>query len=599
MSANLQKLHKLVEARALLESGMTQSAVAFALNISSGTLSKWLAAASSSQAVCGEDAPPSRGRTKAIELTLEEQHKAKFHVLCCDESIPLGMRCVLADEAIRPEIRAAIAGYFAKAEANKVPVSFPKSLVQSVRPTAEEKAMFRGKKAWQNFELSITRGLFVIEDGRERPLRPNDVWESDDMSINQPFKFWDEDLGRYTVGRQGLYTIDVMTHKWLGHTLVGRPNDAYRAEDIADHFLDLVTQWGLPKVWRLERGTWEGTFIHGIKTKARPEYRWGALAKSDKSDGIIQVDHTWKSRGKGTVENGFCHLQALMTNHSLDIGRERGENEFAAREFRRAQQGQTDALARFWDIETAANATHGAMSADNAALKRRLALGKKMVRADDFDAIRTIAPCPQSELWRFCPVKKELTCRNGKVTCQVPHYPTPFEFVINGNLPHGGYVPNGTILLVAFHPARPYEGAHIFCGLEKGDVRNRGGWRFGELICIAEPLVHAPQVIIGAGELYTDQQTRANAAVRTEYRATVARGQHPSLRKSGLSDKFGTTFYGVENEAENADGIEKPYAPSPAPAKKPAKNKGATAIKAKAFKRAAVTQQEIEDLLFG
>lgn len=168
---------------------MTQSAVAFALNISSGTLSKWLAAASSSQAVCGEDAPPSRGRTKAIELTLEEQHKAKFHVLCCDESIPLGMRCVLADEAIRPEIRAAIAGYFAKAEANKVPVSFPKSLVQSVRPTAEEKAMFRGKKAWQNFELSITRGLFVIEDGRERPLRPNDVWESDDMSINQPFKF--------------------------------------------------------------------------------------------------------------------------------------------------------------------------------------------------------------------------------------------------------------------------------------------------------------------------------------------------------------------------------------------------------------------------
>ena len=113
-----------------------------------------------------------------------------------------------------------------------------------------------------------------IQDGDTRLLMaPNSIWESDDMSLNEPFRYRDLETGEIQAGRQTLCTLDVYSAAWLGAQPLGRVRDAYRVEDIADHMRECVLQHGMPLIWRLERGVWENNFIDGIEIEGR-EKRW-------------------------------------------------------------------------------------------------------------------------------------------------------------------------------------------------------------------------------------------------------------------------------------------------------------------------------------
>lgn len=532
MKEGIEKSHKLALAKSYLAQGDSKRTAATKTGISLSTLTHWLASEGAAPSLMGK-----MGRKSSITMTLEEVNRLRYWRLTKDGSLPLAVRELIADPVCREETRATLEAILVKYEDRRQKCEFPPSLRRLAHITGEEMAQFRSKKRTQDYELVISRGLtFIDVDGEERPLLPNSLWESDDMSLNQPFRWVEPTTGKEFVGRQTLCTVDVYSHMWLAGQPIGRDRDAYRVEDIADHMESLISDKGLPYCWRLERGSWESNFIHGIDLGEGK--RWGGV------DELFHVIHTWKSRTKGTIEGGFRFVQAIMSHCSMDIGRVRGEYDFAARELRRAQHGQSDALARFWTIDDAANALAAAMEQDNASLKERRAhlsnSAGLMVRADDLYKSALIRPVRPQDKWRFCPVKKQATIRNGKVTIKDKYYTKPFEFVVNDGS-WDGYLANGTPVLIAFHPGRPQEGCWVFNALPRGDVRNRQHKGFGELIVIAMQLVESPQFTLAG--TYSDQQKEANAAMRREFRAIVPAGEHPGLKTSTARDQLGQSLH--------------------------------------------------------
>lgn len=560
MSLSRHQWEAVSQARAMLQAGDTMRSVCTRLGITPGTLKRWMDAADM------PDLPQERGsgRRPAIDLTITERNRLIFWRLCKDNSLPAAVREFLRDPVCRPETAEALEYYIRKARDNRKRVHFPPTLNRLTMPTAEEQALFRKKKNAQDYELVVPRGLtWVDEDGKEQPLLANTLWESDDMSVNQPFRWINPNTGKEEISRQALISIDVYSHFWLGVSLVGRPRDAYQAEDISDHFLQLVQSHGLPRAWRLERGSWESNFIDGIKLDDG-SYWGGINSRTDIEGGLIAILHTWKSRGKGTIEGAFNGLQRWLSHTSTDIGRVRGEYDHAARQLRRAQHGQADALEQFWSIEECAAMVEAAMQADNALGKVRRAHGNLTVRADDLYPPQSIVPMPVSEIWRFLPVKEVRTVSKGAVTVKCPHWPKAFIFQVN----HGGapfFVPNSHKVFVVFHPGRPAEGAYIFNALQRQDPGNREGWKFGQLLTIAPVLAEAPQF-----SLMPNPDSRAqkdhNGAMRSAYRQIVKPGEHPGLKTSTARDGLGNALHvqagSVRDQDEMSDALPTPADPA-------------------------------------
>ena len=546
MGVNREQWEAVCRARALVAEGKSLSLAADLLGVRVSALKRWLAAAEAP----GDEGR--RGRLPAIELTLAEANRLRFLRLCKDNSLPLAVEAFLGDEVCRPETAAALEAYFQRAREERRRVYFPKSLQRLTMPTDEEKAMFRQRKHSQDFELVVRRGLTWVDDeGRERPMEAMTLLESDDMSLNQPYRWVNPNGGGEVVSRQALISIDVFSHYWVGASLVGRPRDAYQAEDVADHFLQVVRSWGLPTAWRLERGTWESNFVDGIRLEDGSY--WGGLNSCKDENGLFAVMHTWKSRGKGTVENGFNYVQSLLSHSAMDIGRRRGEYDFAARQLRRAQHGQADALAQFWSIDEASDGLMAALAKDNATGKVRRAHGNLTVRADELFPPRVVVPCPAGELWRFLPCKVVRTVQKGAVTVKLPNWPRAFEFRLNHER-SPFFIPQGFKVFVAFHPGRAHEGAHVFCALRQGDPANRNGWSLGQFLTVAPLVVEAPQFSLSRRGQYNDQQKEHNAAMRTEFRQVVPAGAHPGLRTSSARDGLGAALHVQAGEARGGAG---------------------------------------------
>lgn len=444
-----------------------------------------------------------------------------------------------------------------RAARNKREPQWPDSLRRAAAVRPEEEALFRSKKAAQGIEMCDRRGLeWIDEEGRRQPLLPNTVWESDDMSANEPFRWLAAD-GSRCLGRQTLCTIDVYAAHWLGASPIGRARDAYRAEDIADHMLECVQLHGLPTIWRLERGAWENTFIDGVRivknqrggpgqgSDDADEERWGGLSA------LFTISRAWKSRQKGLVESSFDLLQSMMAHESLSIGRVRGEFEAATKAYLRADKDPA-AWVKFWDIAAAADGMRRAMEEFNGRPKKRRMFGRDMVVPADLYRQAVRRPCPADQLWRFCPVKRAATVRRGCIEVSVDHYPLPFRFRVNGESAEI-YCEHGYPVFIAFHPGHPERGCHVF-NAERG-LRNRDGWKFGEHLLIAAMAPDAPQVNLAPEDREFAARKRANAAVRSEFRGIVTAGgvQTPGGRQaSTVRDGWGNSAR-IERGGETDD----------------------------------------------
>lgn len=470
-----------------------------------------------------------KGRPSAVQMTREELHALRALVAMRSTAgrlhISLALEEFVHHPACSEKTRQWLQERIDASHAVGCRPNWPLSLRRMAAPTSAEMAAFRGPKALAMAAPSVRRGAFYVDArGRTCELQALDLYESDDVSINEPFRWRDLETGTWMAGRQTLATLDVYSAGFLGFTCVGRPKDAYRQEDIADHFLDICTARGMPVAWRLEHGSWAATFVSGIEM---PGYatRWGAL------DALFQVIHSNGPRGKGLIEERFHMLQTLMAHSEggITMGRYAGEFERTAQlmrrvgyDRRRADAGlPTDeaAVMRLWEADKAAD---GCRRAAERLLQRpteRVWSEKPIIPADVLPD-HSQRPIPTAERWRFLPIKLAAVVRKGVLELRTANYPMPFRYAVNGT-EHGIYLEDNYPVFAAFHPGRPEIGVTI--GNRETGARNRNGWGMGEIIARDLPyLPLMPQMDLSnrTGAAGPGLSAKFQSTVRAEFRGT-------------------------------------------------------------------------------
>jgi len=521
-----EKLTYAMQARSLMTAGKRQADAARVLGLTPVQLSRFLKLDPDSATT---RLAPSQGRPATVPLTANDVVLLRRHRLDNKiHSLKEAVEGFLDDpEASEPAVRA-LSAIISKAHAERRVVVWPYGVRKAAGLTATEKSNHRGPKhAFQTASRSRT-GAFIRIGDRDIPLLSGMVYSSDDMSLNQPYRFFDASLGRETTGRQTLITRDTRSLCWLQADACGRERDAYRLEDIADHMRNVVETHGLPLAWVVERGPWKNTFIDGLLLSDGT--RWGGLRD------LFHIHHAFTSTGKAEVEGGFGYVQSRLSHKSTDIGAVRGEFETATKLFLKAQKGDPDALRYFWAMPECMDAVVEAMEYDNRRLKERQHLNGRTVTPEELWAAEySLTPLLPEDRWYFLPVKDLVTVRGGIIEVKADHYERSFRFQVHGSegMP---CLDNLYPVLIAFHPGRPEEGCHVFNACR--DHRNREGYGFAQLIGVAEFDPDVPKLVIGAPADVTNKKKR-NAAVRAEYRTIVPAGTGPGTLKSVARDGLG------------------------------------------------------------
>lgn len=499
--------------------------------ISKATYYRWHERAKNGTAAEGKP-----GRPVALELNAEEE--AAIKALYADyNSLTEAVRTYVKDGghtrrsgefiAARPAVIDYLSTALTKArEAGRHPV-WPRAFRARVTPDRYETAAHGGPKAAGYEEISAVRGdWYNDEDGRV-DMHPMSIMECDDVSLNEHCTWCDPATGEWLLGRQTLASRDVYSASWLGFTAVGREKDAYRAEDIAGHLLAVMESVGMPEILRLEKGTWDGHFIHGTpipdKWLTEAQRNAGGERFGDLAD-LMRVVNKHKSRGKGGIESDFDDVQKMLAREGVTMGRKRGVNEAASRELRRAQAGIPDALRKFMTMDERMEALTEKCAELHTRGKLRTLLGGQMASPDEMWASKPSVgrPVRPEQRWYFAPVKTWARAYMGKVRRRAAHYKAPFEFRLWGALPER--LLDGHRLLIAFHPGHPEQGAQIFNAERRPEInRGRYGWR--QYLGTVPAMAVVPQEDFSRKADYGDIQS-AGAAVRSDFRAMRDAGSH-------------------------------------------------------------------------
>jgi len=194
-----------------------------------------------------------KGRPAKFDLSPDERYALRcLHLE--KGSVDNAIKFFVNDPACLPATRELILAEMDRKARSKRRLKWSDSIRRAAHVSKEETAAHRGPKATQSIEMFERRGAFYLdESGNKCQMAPNRIWESDDMSSNEPCHFVDPETGITRGGRQILFTQDVHSAAWLGCTALGRERDAYRVEDIADHMLAVVDVHGLPSRTSRER----------------------------------------------------------------------------------------------------------------------------------------------------------------------------------------------------------------------------------------------------------------------------------------------------------------------------------------------------------
>lgn len=518
-----------LKVKALVDSGIDTREACIRAGVKVASYYRWLTQPAPKSPTDGAR----RGRPQLLSLSPEQTARLRYFRLVHD-SAPEAIQSFIQDPLCDPATAHTLRTLWTRAVAQHKRPSWPLSVRRACHVTAAEKNEFRGEKHSRDTTVTERRGAFWInEDGLELPLLPNTIWESDDMSVNEPFRFYDVASGRERLGRQTLQTIDVMSYKMLGVTHIGRERDAYRVEDIADHALDLITEFGLPTLWRIERGVWDNNWFFGIDLG--DGRTWGGI------DTLIHIRQKFSSRGKANIEGSF-NRQQTKTAHGPEgnwysIGRHRGEFEEATKLYLKAQQTADErTLAKFAHVTEHADWTAQQLADLNARPVQRGCFGGKFLVPNDLYTSATRRDCPPTELWRFLPVKQAATVKNGAIQIKVNHYPVPFRFRLHGAADFAGtHLDNGFKVLVAFHPGNPASGCHIFNG--DTSTKNRDAIPFAQRLGLAEWLPEvAQESLVGYGESAFANRKAERAGVRREFRAITATRTRKTYAQDGVGN---------------------------------------------------------------
>lgn len=551
----------------LLEGGMSQQQVARAIGISGASLSRLLRLGSSGSAAeaCRralalptEDLAPHTercGRRSSWEAlatlpAVVERLQTLYRLTCGASSnyMAKGQRTGSARLALLrfadDELCPAPLGMMLRRGAQPRPLM---AIIRVITPELE--ALDRGPGHYQGTITGLRALEEELQNGQRVPLRPGDVWELDDMSTNYPFWFECQGVGKHSavLGRQGLYCGDVASSKWLGVELVGRPRDAYRAEDILRFLRKLMQAYGKPRRLRIERGVWRAKVIkgwadegdegtEGTKTPAMDEAEKALLQDGLKALGV-DVIYCYTPGQKGWIESNFNRLQQVLPTfvgrEAVNIGRHGGEYEEAAKRVRQAHDGvHHPRELGFLHIDRAADLLTTAM--EWIGLTTRESRGGTIPNEvwDGWVTEHPLAPVTGTDLAVFLPEIREVTLRLGHAWCQ--HDRQQFGFInpeVFADLGHGYRV------TVRFDPSEPSLGAAIYN--RETSSANRAGLQVGQFICWADFHEAAPMFSAVKGEQPgQDLVKRFRAFHRTAFRAMGGR-LTPAISRAEVRDGRG------------------------------------------------------------
>lgn len=523
------------------------------------SISRWRA----ELATGGTDALVARrpsGRPATVEFSEHDRALARWHRLC-KASLPIAVHFYCEDHRADPAIVGTLRMIEERAlETGREP-QWPMSVRRAFEVTADEMARFRGKKAAMNTEMVTRRGMIWLdEDGTPHDILPGELWELDDYSTNQPFSYRDPATGEIDLGRQVLAALDAATAGWLGFDLIGRPRDAYRGEDIVRYIARLIRAHGVPRFLRLERGSWESSYIHGIDDGEGGT--WGGL------DAIVNIQHVFKSKGKGLLEGSFNPLQNWLAHAGRDVGRHAGEFEESAKAWRQAKTAASRPDPRalgFWDQNQCASAHEEAAKIMNSRPRERAHLGGQRAVPDDLRAQHGwhTTPLREADAWRLLPHKARRVIRAGCVTVNPGGGWPEMSFVVNGI--DGLALETGHALFIAYDPADPSAGAYI--ANADRSARNRQAFGHGQCLLAHAPAAElAPQInLSGRRHATMDLRRAAAAAAATEFRAIRAGALGP--REISVANGRGTSATAGTLPPLDRGPADAPPAPVPAPAR--------------------------------
>jgi hypothetical protein len=477
-----------------------------------------------------------KGRKAAadcLQISPEERDKLRQLVIKCD-SILLAIEELADWEDCSDELRTLI-------NTRRARRNYPKALRQAARITDHDRDLARGPKRFGLRAYTQLRDLSYIDAaGQEHGMIGGDLFECDDMSVNQ--LFWYEwpyggdplsNMFGVRLGRQMLACRDVARGKWLGFDLIGRVRDAYRAEDVVRFLGRIGETHGLPRLgFRLEHGVWAARSIRGVKdTNDNAEKKVLGSVRD-----LVDIHYATTAKGKGALEGSFDFLQSLLSFEGIQIGRVRGEYEKTTSIALKCAQGrQHPADAGFLHISELAERINRAMDrADNRPKMGRLIQGvsQEMWNADmDAAPLFTV---PENKRHLFLPVKQIRRIEGGHVRYKVPHYSHLFSFRVPEHLAKLG---NGYRLLVCFDPSDPHAGALCFDAEVDGrrDFHSAPEQAYG--IFPFSP--NAPQIDLTKSNGYEEKKAYL-AAARTHFRATGMR-QGTGASIDQVSDGHGSS----------------------------------------------------------
>lgn len=459
--------------------------------------------------------------SEIISLTDAETNSLRRLSAQCN-SIPFAIECFADLPETRTELRTLI-------NSRRASRNYPKALRRAARITPEMSDLARGNKRFSLHATTQFRtNTWIDSAGVEHLLTGGDLFECDDMSLNQPFWYeWpyggDDLSDKFGVrlGRQMLACIDTATGKWIGFDLIGRVRDAYRAEDVIRFLGRIGDNVGLPRLgFRLERGVWASRSVRGVKgTRDEDEQKTFASIRD-----VVNVHYVYSPKAKGVIEGSFNLLQTILATTGIQIGRKRGEYEkTTSLALKCAAGGMHPKDAGFPHINEIAERVHQAMHTANARQKNgRLLTG---IPSEKFEASiieRPLKNIPTSKDYLFLPVRQIRPITGGFLRYRVPHYSHIFSFAVPEGLAHLG---RGYRLLLCFDPANPHAGARVF------DAENDSRLHYES----------TPNQDYGTFE-YVEDKPQLDFSGRTKQRSAYAAAARTTFRSLGMQIGTGASI---------------------------------------------------------
>jgi hypothetical protein len=452
-------------------------------------------------------------RASLWALSEREQQALRQYALKTD-SVPMAIEAFADSEKCSDQLRAVIAGYRATR-------NYPRPLCRAARVTPEERAINRGDRRFQlASHVQFRANRWVDAAGIEHPLVGGDLFEMDDMSLNQPFWYeWpyggDPLSDRFGVrlGRQMLAAVDTATAFPVGFDLVGRVRDAYRAEDVV-RFIDRICRThGVPRLGlRLERGVWAARTVRGVAGANDEEERELISSVRD----VVPIEYVYSPNTKGVIEGWFNLLQRVLALSGIQIGRTRGEFERTTQLMLQVNNGRRHPADCGFPhlMETAATVQKAFERLADRVKKGRILRGVPREKFVQALQDRPLAPIAEERAHVLQPVKQVRPVDRGFVRVRVPHYRSTFSFEVPAEFAHLG---TGYKVLVCFDPAEPDLGARILDAESdrRRDYDAQAGMFYGTWAYVPD----APQIDYSDAPA-SNHKREYLAAARTAFRAT-------------------------------------------------------------------------------